>query len=463
MKSSLKNRMTVHFGLLAVAAVMVLEGLFLIGLWRSWYENAEELTVRQAMLASAHYRRMAAGSLPELAQQVLEETRPENPFDVQVIDLKGRVVTDSWGMPSAEPVLTPDVRDALNGETGIWRGERKDGEEVLAVSLPVTIRERPAGVLRHVTSTRYLDQAFSRIAIISLTVSCAVILLAMIVSRVIAARIVRPIEELTRVAGEISSGNFEARAKPVRGDEIGVLAETMNRMAKELANMEKMKNEFISSVSHELRTPLTVLKGWGETFRLGQLSREDESFGLAVMQKETERLIRLVEDLLDFSKYQSGQMDVQMEPFDLSALVEETVMAFRRLCERKGIRLSRATDGPLMLTGDRSRIKQVLINLLDNSVKFTPEGGRISVKAWRSSGGEICFSVSDTGIGIPAGELDRVMDKFYKGNSGRGGSGLGLAICKEIIRLHGGRMEVESKEGEGTTFTVMLPAEPEGT
>jgi signal transduction histidine kinase len=455
---SIKSRMSVHFGLLTAAAVLALESLFLLALWYSWYENAEKMALRQASLASDHYHRFAPRSLPELAQQVLEERKEEHPFDVQVIDLHGRIIADSWGMPSGEPVTAADVRSALAGRTGIWRGEMPGtGEAVLAVSLPVRIGEQQAGVLRHVTSTRYLDQALFRIAVVSMAVSFGVILLAMFLSRLIASRIVRPIRELTRVAGEISSGNFSARAVKADDDEIGVLAETMNAMSRELAKMEQLKNEFISSVSHELRTPLTALKGWGETFRSGSLSKEDEIYGLSVMEKETERLIGLVEDLLDFSKYQSGKIELRKEPFDLVEVVEETVAQFRRLSERKSIWLSSETDSrSLVIKGDRHRLKQVLVNLLDNSVKFTPDGGTISLVIGKVSD-SIRIVVSDTGIGIPADDLSRIMDKFYKGRSEQGGSGLGLAICKEIIRLHEGKIEVESQEGAGTTFTVTLP------
>ena len=236
------------------------------------------------------------------------------------------------------------------------------------------------------------------------------------------------------------------------------LAETLNTMASELTRREKLKEDFISSISHELRTPLTSIKGWSETLASGDPADSEEmQMGLAIIDRETDRLSGLVEDLLDFSKLYAKSIVLHPETLDLLRPMRETIKQFEARAQKESITIT-GNYGLTMLPveADANRMKQVFINVLDNALKFTPRDGSITVTAdqemdWAR------IAVTDSGSGISPEDLPHVTDKFYKGSSQRSGSGLGLAICKEIVELHGGIFRINSIVGEGTTVTIRIP------
>jgi signal transduction histidine kinase len=288
-----------------------------------------------------------------------------------------------------------------------------------------------------------------------------VVLLFLGLSLFLAQRIVGPVQELTRAARYMAEGDWTKRATKRSGDEIGQLAETFNAMVIELNKREKLKNDFISSISHELRTPLTSIKGWSETLKESEPMDDDEEvkLGLSIISKETERLSGLLEDLLDFSKLSARSMELHAEPLDLNGPVKETVRQLAVREEQTRVKLMATyAGGPIVVSGDANRLKQVIINLIDNAFKFTPPGGSIRVATSASEEQKQArVTIADTGTGIAAEDLPHITEKFYKASSGQGGSGLGLAICKEIIELHGGELRIDSEQGAGTIATISLP------
>ena len=229
-------------------------------------------------------------------------------------------------------------------------------------------------------------------------------------------------------------------------------------MAAELGASEKLKNDFISSVSHELRTPLTAIKGWAETMRMGDTPdfRTMEK-GMSVIANESERLTGIVEELLDFSRIQSGRMVINMERIDILAELDEAIYMLRERALKEGKHL--IYDEPEIappVMGDKNRLRQVFINIIDNALKYTPEGGVIGIDVSHDEK-NIKISISDNGCGIPAEHLPRIKDKFYKANQTQRGSGIGLAVVDEIMRLHNGSLDIESTENVGTTVTLTIP------
>ncbi len=262
--------------------------------------------------------------------------------------------------------------------------------------------------------------------------------------------------DIGRTARRIAMGEYEARLEKQFDDEIGDLCDTINFMAGEIGAAETMKNEFISSVSHELRTPLTAIKGWSETLQ-GADDRQLLEQGLGVIGREAQRLSGIVEELLDFSRMESGHIVLHRERLDILAELEEAVFLFRDRASRAGLVLTYCEVEHLpAVWGDGDRLKQVFINLLDNSVKYSRPGDRIRVEA-AALAGDIQIVISDTGIGISAEELPRIRQKFYQADASASGAGIGLAMAEEIVRLHGGRLEIDSEEGVGTTVSVWLP------
>ena len=227
----------------------------------------------------------------------------------------------------------------------------------------------------------------------------------------------------------------------------------------ELSANDRMKNDFISSVSHELRTPLTAIKGWAETLADmgGEVDPEMLAKGMRVITSETERLAGMVEELLDFSRIQSGRMKLVKDRMDVIAELSEAVLMFEERARHEGKRLIyNEPDQFASFMGDRNRLRQVFVNIIDNALKYSDRGDTVTVRASVSES-QVDISVADTGIGIREEDLPKIKEKFFKANSTRRGSGIGLAVADEIVSLHGGTLDITSKENVGTRVTIHLP------
>ena len=219
-----------------------------------------------------------------------------------------------------------------------------------------------------------------------------------------------------------------------------------------------MKNDFISSISHEIRTPLTAIKGWGET--LNNVGNDPQLFnqGLDIIINETDRLSVMVEDLLDFSRLEgNNSLKYFFEDFDLTCELREAVITFQQRANNLGIKvIYNEYDKPLFVHGDKNRIKQVLVNVLDNALKYSFEKKPVEVRL-QSEDDKALISISDQGPGIPEDEIEKVTEKFYRASNSVYGTGIGLSISKEIMEAHHGSMQISSKLGHGTTVYLSLP------
>jgi len=233
-----------------------------------------------------------------------------------------------------------------------------------------------------------------------------------------------------------------------------------------LKELEKIRQDFVANVSHELRTPLTTIKGYTETLLDGALKEAVAPQFLQVIQKHADRLTKIVEDLLALSKIESKEFYLKVDRLPLSELIDDVSDFVKEAAEKKKISISRSIiPSSLEVMGDRSYLEQVFINLLDNAIKYTHEGGEISISAFENEQREIQVLIQDNGIGIPKEDLSRIFERFYRVDKGRsqelGGTGLGLSIVKHIVQAHGGRVWAESKPGEGSAFYFTLPERSE--
>jgi two-component system phosphate regulon sensor histidine kinase PhoR len=229
-----------------------------------------------------------------------------------------------------------------------------------------------------------------------------------------------------------------------------------------LKELERIRQDFVANVSHELRTPLTTIKGYAETLLEGALKEEVAFQFVQVIKRHTDRLAKIVEDLLTLSKIESREFQLAIEPCSLSDLISEVLDVVKEPAKKKRISLSYdRLASPLFVLGDRHYLEQVFVNLLDNAIKYGREGGRITISTLEKSPTEIEISVQDDGIGIPKEDLPRIFERFYRVDKGRsqelGGTGLGLSIVKHIVQGHGGRLWVESQLGQGSIFYFTLP------
>jgi signal transduction histidine kinase len=460
---SIKAKMVWSYLLLIALVVAVLGAAFVILIWNYYYGSAQSSVKQRAESAfTQHSRSLTSLSLHDQADYLLQNMADGGPTRIQLLSSEGELRIDSDGFAPRIRYSSADVRSAMGGQTGTWSGvDPYYGERVTSVTIPLRGDTRVVSLLRYTSSLERVDSMVGQLIQMAVITGISVILLFLGLSLFLAQRIVGPIQELKRAARYMAEGDWTKRAMKRSGDEIGQLSETFNVMVSELNKREKLKNDFISSISHELRTPLTSIKGWSETLKESEPDRDDEEvkLGLSIISKETERLTGLVEDLLDFSKLSASSMELHAEVLDLNGPVKETVrqLAVREEGTRVKLMASYAA-GPIVVSGDANRLKQVVINLIDNAFKFTPPGGTIRVATTVSEELHVArVTVSDTGCGIEAEDLPHVTEKFYKASSGQGGSGLGLAICKEIIELHGGELRIDSERGAGTIATITIP------
>lgn len=287
------------------------------------------------------------------------------------------------------------------------------------------------------------------------------VLAALAGTAIIAIRMTRSLTRLSDATKAVAEGKFHEPLSIDTQDEIGALAKSFNAMAARLREIDAMKEKFYATVTHELRSPLNAMR---EAVRLieakgtGPLNQKQERL-TAILDKGCERLLRLINSVLDLSRADAGMMPVERRLFDVNTAVTRAVDELRLQGEHRGVKLQlELSSGPERMLGDEDRIIQVVVNLVANSLRFTSSGGSVTVRTAHTDG-EIQIVVEDTGIGIPAAALPVIFERFRQAHSGKGGTGLGLAIVKSLIEAHGGQVTVESEEGKGASFTVSLPRE----
>lgn len=407
-------------------------------------------------------------SLESSAAQFIDSYSYKDKTTVWIINNEGSVIASSDGFINNHESM-PDYEAAVSNKTGTGKyvGKINNGnEKIMAVTRVIQNNNKTTvGAVRVITSLDNIDsQIFTLIFLIF--IALVAVLAIIILSNVFFIRsIIFPIREITDTTKAISNGNLDVRIEKKYDDEIGNLCDSINSMASEIATADKMKNDFISTISHELRTPLTSIKGWGETLAFGYDENRDEltTKGLQVIVSEAGRLEGFVEELLDFSRLQSGRMTLRLAKTDIFAELDETVFTFRERAMREGIKVKYSIpDFPAPANADANRLKQVFMNILDNALKYSRPNSKIFVKAEFSSFNNhnaVKISIADQGCGISKEDLPHVMEKFYKANVSVRGSGIGLAVTNEIINLHKGKLEIDSEEGKGTLVTIYLPIE----
>ena len=273
-------------------------------------------------------------------------------------------------------------------------------------------------------------------------------------------RVTSPILGLGDTARHIADGSYGTLAERLRGDEIGELTDAINDMSVKIGKADRAQSEFISSVSHELRTPLTAINGWSETLLYDEALQGDSRRGMEIISGEAGRLTGMVEELLEFTRMRDGRFTLNLEQVDVAALLEEVTFTYSELMRRDGLELryTAPEDGLPFVSGDPRRIKQVVLNILDNAIKYGRGGNSVELGLGRE-GEYIKITVRDHGPGIAADDLPHVKERFYKGHGKERGSGIGLAVCEEIVTRHAGRLVVDNAQGGGTLVTVLLPVE----
>jgi signal transduction histidine kinase len=388
-------------------------------------------------------------------------------LELAVITVDGRVLTADPGAARAARG-TPEVEAAFRG--GDVTDIRRDasGREMIYTAVPIVHEDEIFGVLRLGAPMAPVREAIARTLLALGGVVLLVALLAGALAWWLAEGLVRPLRRLTLAAGHVAEGRWDRPVPAGSVVELASLAVAFNEMARRLRNTLANQRAFVANASHELRTPLTSVKLRVEALRdwAGQDPEVAPQF-LAEIEGEVDRLARLADDLLDLSRVEANHGQHAREPVDLALLAEEARASFSVRAGRAGVALSvERDDGPLEAAGDEEQLRRLLTNLVDNAIKFTPAGGRVTLRLARTKLGAapaVKLEVADTGLGIAPEHLPHVFERFYRGEPQRAagqrrGSGLGLSLAGSIVAAHGGTITAESAPDQGTTMRVVLVA-----
>lgn len=431
------------------------------------YFNTAELTIRARNSKSVDtffsaYNTGDEDTFTLGAYKFVENFQYKDIMEVCVIDKNRKLIVSSSGFAGSASSDWKDYDLALEAEDriGVKRLRLNSGEPVTAMTYILKDSSgNNYGAVRYMISMEDMyDQLFMIIVIIFAAFILVVVLMT-ISGMYFVSSIVTPVAQICDTTTKIAKGDFSARIDyDYYQDEIGELCISINNMAQQLSEIDKMKNDFISTVSHEIRTPMTAIKGWGETLRNVSDNPVLLEKGLNIIVSETDRLSVMVEELLDFSRMQNGKISIVREEIDLLGIIEQVFNIYKQkaLSEKIDLCLELNENTEITIIGDKDRIRQVIINILDNAIKYTPEKGNVSISVARIQK-YVKIIISDNGNGIPEKDLPHIKEKFYKADNNVRGTGIGLAVADEIIKMHSGEINISSEVSKGTTVEIILP------
>ena len=469
MRSGITRRWLRGSLMMTVLLVLLVEGMFLYSSTRNYYNSVQQTMVRrfssingQLKMYTGDTAQKASSSRSVALRRMVEQFSDKDKYEFMLLDSDGSVIASSSGTGADGIVVEDDFEKAQDAPDGVGIAiyRTASGEPVMAVCSLVPYAAEDVAAMRLVTSLTLVRDQLKSVFIISILVGVAILGFTITSGLFFVRSIVVPLGQVERTAAGIARGELDVRL-PVTGDErdeVDRLRGTINRMAEGLEETEKMKNEFISSVSHELRTPLTSIRGWVETLRtLDDPTDENYRKGLEIINNETARLYNMVEELLDFSRLQNGRLKMDCRPLDLVAELTDAVLFCEARIQREGLLLAYSEPEEMIpVYADPDRLRQVFINILDNAIKYSAPGGRITVKIWQGEY-KAFIEIIDQGRGIPPEDLENVKTKFYKGSNSVRGSGIGLALVDSIMTALDGTMDLKSTLGRGTVVTLGLP------
>ncbi|MEK3748582.1 HAMP domain-containing sensor histidine kinase [Paenibacillus sp. FSL E2-8871] len=457
----IQKRLVGSYFVVICLTVLILEIILNLSVRYYYFHNIEQTLMNQAELSASFYQQYFSDEdLEAQSDRLLKGFASHSDAQVQIINAEGRLLQDSNGI-QGDFTMTDnmDVQAAIKGQPGSWKGEDPVTEEaIFTVSYPLQAKGNIVGEVRFITSITETIHTVNQIAVLLIGVGLLVIGIVTLLGLLLSWTITRSIKDLKQAADQMSEGDFSIRVQKRYQDELGSLADTLNMMASRISKSEQLKNDFIASVSHELRTPLTSIKGWVITLKAGGESNQALFHdGLDIIESESDRLTHMVDELLDFSKLDNGRIAIHLTTVDLTELLQHIGRQLTPRATRQGILLQVKIEENLpVIQADENRVKQVMINLIDNSLKFTSSSGRILITA-HTIPGKVVITVEDTGSGIAEADLVNVRRKFYKGDQQASGSGLGLSISEQIITLHHGELRISSTLGKGTIVQFDLP------
>lgn len=379
----------------------------------------------------------------------------ESTTDVVITDSAGNILDSS----SSTDLLDKYLKKPLTSvpPTGQIVEHRWEKEPFISTISPVQTQGQTIGYVYMFQNTASIQSLIQRLNNHFIMAGWISVVFTLIIIIFLSRGITRPLIKMKEATAEISLGNFSVSLPNTSNDELGDLANSIQSLATDLNHLKHERNEFLASISHELRTPLTYIKGYADLVHKRNPSKEEREKYLSIIVEETNRLSELIKELFDLAKMDENTFAVQEEPINLNDIFNKIKQKLSPAFLEKNIQLQLNYEPNIILNADPIRLEQILYNLLDNALKYSYEGSKVSLKAWKSKN-SIHISVQDHGKGIPQKDLPHIFNRFYRVDKSRtrslGGTGLGLAIVKELVHAHGAEITVNSKENAGTTFEL---------
>ena len=464
-RGRLRRRWLLNTLAVTLVVVAIAVSAFSLAMY-SYYTSTIQATLEsKAQTAAGMFRNYTETAYLSTARQFVSQFEEKTIIEVQILNAGGRVLMSSMMDISGASTHSPDVVAAIN-ERAVRPHIGKDpdtGDNVISASAPVVYNNTVVGVVRMVTSLRQVHAQMVRIVAVTSAIGLIILVVMGLCASYFIRSVLDPVIRVTETAKRIAAGSYGVQMEKKSDDEMGELVDSINDMSMKIDQAERTQSEFISSVSHELRTPLTAINGWAETLYNGEVrDASDVKKGMGIIVSEAQRLTRMVEELLEFSRMETGRFNLSVEPIDILAELEDAVYTYREFFRRKGLELdyTECEEELPIISGDPERLRQVFCNVLDNADKHGGSGGRIEVSAGRD-GDDVVIRIRDYGPGVPEEELPFIKYKFYKGSSKARGSGIGLAVCDEIVNSHNGSMDIDNASGGGCVVTIRLPIRAE--
>jgi heavy metal sensor kinase len=454
---SIKFRFTIWYLLVLAVLLIALSAGVYFYLSRSLYHNLDD---------SLELRSTQLRSIPAILESISQGEFQEELGEIVILyfysgDQLVEVSPRGISIPSNE-----SISQAIGGTSSFATVQTSEGERLrlLAVPINISIPGPPPGiqpaalVIAH--STKQIDQALAgllRTLIIAVPLALA---LAAAGGIFLARRALKPVDKIAQTAREIGESDLSQRINVNTKDELGRLAATLNEMIGRLEKAFQRQKQFTSDASHELRTPLAVIEAESTLALQKERPSSDYQRSLEIISQESSQMSSLIDQLLTLARADAGKEQWNFTEVNLGKLISNLSADVEVLCKEKGLSLQLGKTKDLVVNGDEARLRELFMNLLDNAIRYTPAPGTVSV-SFRREGQMAVVAITDTGIGIPAEDIPFIFERFYRVDKSRsraeGGSGLGLAICRHIAEAHGGKIEVESQVGAGSTFSVWLP------
>ncbi len=467
MKSSITKRWMVGNLAFTFSLLLLFELFFLFVTYQGYYGTVEQSMSSQFTSMFAQVQMYTGQTDEETAaarslalRRIVEQFSGKAQYEFMLLGYDGEVLSTSSGTAAQSIITDQDFTIASADGAGSAIYITEAGERVMSYCSFVPFAAEDVAAVRLVTSLTLVDAALIEICFASAAIAFVVFLVSVFSGLYFVQGIVRPLGQIEAVATQIARGDLQSRLPQTEDtkNEINRLCISINHMASGLAETEQMKSEFISSVSHELRTPLTSIKGWLETIQtIADPTDANYRKGLNIIDAETDRLYDMVEELLDFSRLQNGTFKIKRERLDLVAELTDAVLFAEARIQRDGLHLHYTEpEQAIVVQADPARLRQVFVNLIDNAIKYSVPGGKLTVNIWQGKKNAF-IEIIDQGKGISPEDLNLVTSKFFKGKNAVRGSGIGLALVEEIMTALDGSIDIKSTLGKGTVVTLGLP------